>query len=367
MITLGAMQFAAVVIMLLLTLKLLLLQRGKATESKLARRTRRLMATGTALVALHFILQFKFELRLMGVTQAVALNLTMLMPASYIFAIAVLLLQHQGKISRLDKLTGPVAWATAMLLLSWAAATDGVPYLNDSPRLRFAEIAGAVVYMAMQGYYAWRHSTSLLAMRRALYDYYDRNTDYMLHWMRWSIVGLTVLALMVPISMFGSGAWLFVIAIAIYFFIFYLVDSFCYYLTSTDLAQVQEATQNADEIVQEQHNNTEIIKDDTVSQAVEQWISRGGYLQCGLLQPTAAAEIGVPKYLLKEWLRGRNLKYCDWIADLRVKEAKRVIKEHPDWSNDIVAEHCGFSDRSVMQRTFKKVEGITPAQYAGSD
>ena len=36
----------------------------------------------------------------MGVTQSVMLNLTMLIPASYLFARAVLLLQRHGRLSR---------------------------------------------------------------------------------------------------------------------------------------------------------------------------------------------------------------------------------------------------------------------------
>ena len=46
-----------------------------------------------------------------------------------------------------------------------------------------------------------------------------------------------------------------------------------------------------------------------------------------------------------------------------MEEAKRIIAAHPDWSNDAVAQHCGFTDRTVLQRTFKRIEGITPQKY----
>ena len=39
------------------------------------------------------------------------------------------------------------------------------------------------------------------------------------------------------------------------------------------------------------------------------------------------------------------------------------LAAHPDWSNDAVAQHCGFTDRTVLQRTFKRIEGITPQKY----
>ena len=40
------------------------------------------------------------------------------------------------------------------------------------------------------------------------------------------------MALMVPVAIFGSGPGMFIVAFAVYFFLFFLVDSFCFYLTS---------------------------------------------------------------------------------------------------------------------------------------
>ena len=380
MVTLQMMQFTAVVLMLLLTVKLLFL-RGWRNVGSNARQARWLMAGGTMLLALHFALQLTMGLRLMGVTQSVMLNLAMLIPASYFFARAVLLLQRRGELSLTDQWMGPTVWMVTVAMLAVTALTDGQPLLSDTLELRMAEKAGAVLYMLMQGYYTWRHSSSLVAMRHALSDYYDRDTDGMLRWMQYSIIGLMLLALMVPMAIFGTGAWMLIIAFAIYFFLFYLVDSFCFYLVSPAPERVQAAEQNATEVKEEacreqaamsSHKGTEEGTDAAllspevtheVEQAVAAWLARGGYRQTGLLQPQAAQDIGISRYRLTAWLHQRGVKYTEWIARLRVEEAKRTIAAHPDWSNDTVAQHCGFADRTVLQRTFKKIEGITPQKY----
>ena len=380
MVTLQMMQFTAVVLMLLLTVKLLFL-RGRHIKSRQARQARRLMTGGTMLLALHFALQLTMGLRLMGVTQSVMLNLTMLIPASYFFARAVLLLQRHGELSLTDQWTGPAVWLVTMAMLAVAALTDGQPLLSDTLELRMAEKAGAVLYMLMQGYYTWRHTASLVAMRHALSDYYDRDTDGMLRWMQYSIIGLMLLALMVPMAIFGTGTWMLIIAFAIYFFLFYLVDSFCFYLVSPAPERVQAAEQNATEVKEEacreqaamsSYKGTEEGTDAAllspevtheVEQAVAAWLARGGYRQAGLLQPQAAQDIGISRYRLTAWLHQRGVKYTEWMAQLRVEEAKRTIAAHPDWGNDAVAQHCGFADRTVLQRTFKKIEGITPQKY----
>jgi len=380
MITLQMMQFTAVVLMLLLTVKLLFLREWRI-KSRQARQARWLMAGGTALMVVHFAIQLKTGLRLQGVTQSVMLNLAMLIPASYLFARAILLLQRRGNLSLADRWTGPAVWTVTMAMLAVAALTDGEPLLSNTPELRLAEKAGAVLYMLMQGYYTWRHSVSLVAMRRALHNYYDRDTDGMLRWMQYSIVGLMLLALLVPVAIFSSGPGMLIVAFAVYFFLFYLVDSFCFYLTSPAPERMQAAEQNADEVEEEasreqalipssqraeEDNSVAVLSPEVmneVEQAVEAWKARGGYCQTGLLQPLAAQDIGITRYRLTAWLHQRGLKYTEWIALLRIEEAKRIIAAHPDWSNDAVAQHCGFTDRTVLQRTFKKIEGITPQKY----
>ena len=372
MVTLQMMQFTAVVLMLLLTVKLLFL-RERRIKSRPARQARWLMTGGTMLLALHFALQLTMGLRLMGVTQSVMLNLAMLIPASYFFARAVLLLQRRGELSLTDQWTGPTVWMVTMAMLAVAALTDGQPLLSDTPQLRLVEKAGALLYMLMQGYYTWRHSSSLVAMRHALSDYYDRDTDGMLRWMQYSIIGLMLLALMVPMAIFGTGTWMLIIAFAIYFFLFYLVDSFCFYLTSPAPEHMQAAEQNAAEVEEElkslrieELKSAPVLSPEMMSEvetAVEAWKARGGYRRTGLLQPLAAQDIGITRYRLTAWLHQRGMKYTEWIAQLRVEEAKRTIKAHPDWGNDAVAQHCGFTDRTVLQRTFKRMEGITPQKY----
>lgn len=68
------MQFSAIMLLTLLTLKLLLLPR-KVGESPLASKARWLMTAGIILLDIQFLLQYTLGLRAMRVTQAVLVNL----------------------------------------------------------------------------------------------------------------------------------------------------------------------------------------------------------------------------------------------------------------------------------------------------
>ena len=103
---------------------------------------------------------------------------------------------------------------------------------------------------------------------------------------------------------------------------------------------------------------------ETVSAAIAQWTAQGGHRKSGLNKSMVAGQMGVSVNQLSQWLRHRDQSFWDWLSDLRVEEAKRIISEHRDWTNEAIAEACGFNDRSAFQKKFKQKTGLTPAEWA---
>ena len=360
------MQFTAVIVLTLLALKLLLLPR-KVALNVVVNRARWLMVVGIGLLDVQFLLQYIFRLRAMGVTQAVMVNLLLFIPVCWAVSLALIILQRQGRTSRTDRWVGGVIWMVVVALLGVTAATDGHPLMSSSPQLFNAEVVASVLYLTMQGHYSYIHLRNLIQLRRALQNYYDRDTDGLLRWMKLSILVLMVMALMVPLLIFVQSMLLAIFAILFFMGIFFLVDSFCGYAVSSAPKKVSDAEENKEQEDEEQaNNNTELAPDllQHVEEAVSQWIARGGYRQSGINMPAAAEAIGIPRYLLSAWLKTDEQRtYSSWITALRIEEAQRVIKTHPDWNNETIAAHCGFADRSYFQRKFKELTGITPSQY----
>ncbi len=100
--------------------------------------------------------------------------------------------------------------------------------------------------------------------------------------------------------------------------------------------------------------------------AVEEWIEKGGYLKNGITMPNVADELHIPRYQLSAWLKQQGMTYSTWMTNLRIDEAKRVITAHPDWNNEAIANHCGFSDRTYFQKKFKEKTGLSPSDYIES-
>lgn len=358
-------QFTAIVLMTLLAMKLLLLPR-KVAVNGLTNKSRWLMVGGIILIDVQFVLQYTLGLRAMGVCQAVMVNLLMFVPVSWLLSLAVLYLQ-KAHTTTLEKLAGPVAWVVVVALIGTAAAIDGQPLFSSTPELKNAEAVGSFIYAIMQLFYTAKHLINLIKMRSTLQNYYDSERIVILGWMQVSIMILMVLAVMAPVLIFGSGIWLAVYTLIFFGGIFYFVDNFCGYVVSSAPMKMQEA-EDKGETQASADNKTvdEPLKGDAmlrVEHAVTQWTEMGGYRKCGITMPMVADEMRIPRYLLSTWLKQKGTTYASWMTDLRVDEAKRVLKAHPEWSNESIANHCGFSDRTYFQKKFKEKTGLSPSDF----
>lgn len=368
MIPVEHMQFAGIVLTSGLTMMLAFMLPQWQIGSKAFSRSRWLMTAGTVLLPIQFLLQYTLHFRQMGVTQAVMVNLLFFIPSACLISLAVMNLLRQGRIMKRDWAVGAVTYLLVVTTLLIAAIAEQQPLLNDTPEMRTAEFVSAIFYLMMQAYYTGLHGLELRKLRRALEGYYDQDKGDILNWMTISVTLLGLSGLMAPIAIFWSGTWLLVYSLTIFFTIFYCVISFFSY--GVDQARQKELS-DAEESAHETGLNDETEEttmDDEerrrIEHAINAWVEQGGHLKNGINMAQVVKEIGVPRYMLTQWLKTTEWElFNPWLTYLRLEEAKKLLKAHPDWSNDTIAERCGFSSRSYFQTVFRKQTGMTPAQY----
>ena len=198
-------------------------------------------------------------------------------------------------------------------------------------------------------------------MELVLADYYDEERGELLWWMKLTIVLLAIITLLVPLLIFDNGWSLAAFALSLFLAMYYMWFCFVRYVLTGASRHVEEAEQSAR---QEEHESP--ASDDALrraDEAVARWIAAGGHLHSGTTKPIAAQEMQLPLYLLSAWIKNSGYSsYTRWMTTLRVEEAKRTLKAHPDWSVEAIADHCGIS-RSHFQRVFKQEVGCSPADY----
>ena len=358
MITLGEMQISGMLTMLMLSVMLMACVPDRSIRRGSFARARWMMAAGTGFIAVQFLLQYIFGFRQMGVTQGVCCNLIFFTPATLLCGMAILYVQRQGRVTLREWMTGGGICALAILLLMGVALLDGIPLREESPLLRWSEYVASVLYVMMQSYIFKHQYMTYKRLEQAVDEYYDRSRRDLFGWMGWSMKTMAVLAFFVPLVIFMEGAPLVGFSIAYFFAIAYSTISLYSYGISKDVERVEEA----EEVVNQEIRPREI--DPAITEAVDRWKANAHYREHNLTLGIVARQMGVPQRQLQEWLRQSEYgKLAGLVTTLRIEEAKRVLKEHPDWSTESVANYCGFSSREYFHRTFRQMTGMTPANF----
>lgn len=358
MITLGEMQISGMLTMLMLSVMLMACVPDRSIRRGSFARARWMMAAGTGLIAVQFLLQYIFGFRQMGVTQGVCCNLIFFTPATLLCGMAILYVQRQGRVTLREWMTGGGICALAILLLMGVALLDGIPLREESPLLRWSEYVASVLYVMMQSYIFKHQYMTYRRLELAVDEYYDRSRRDLFGWMGWSMKTMAVLAFFVPVVIFMKGAPLVLFSIAYFFAIAYSTISLYSYGISKDVERVEEA----EEVVNQENRSRDI--DPAITEALDRWKANAHYREHNLTLGIVARQMGVPQRQLQEWLRQSEYgKLAGLVTTLRIEEAKRVLKEHPDWSTESVANYCGFSSREYFHRTFRQMTGMTPANF----
>ena len=358
MITLGEMQISGMLTMLMLSVMLMACVPDRSIRRGSFARARWMMAAGTGFIAVQFLLQYIFGFRQMGVTQGVCCNLIFFTPATLLCGMAILYVQRQGRVTLREWMTGGGICALAILLLMGVALLDGIPLREESPLLRWSEYVASVLYVMMQSYIFKHQYMTYRRLEQAVDEYYDRSRRDLFGWMGWSMKTMAVLAFFVPVVIFMKGAPLVLFSIAYFFAIAYSTISLYSYGISKDVERVEEA----EELVNQEIRPREI--DPAITEAVDRWKANAHYREHNLTLGIVARQMGVPQRQLQEWLRQSEYgKLAGLVTTLRIEDAKRVLKEHPDWSTESVANYCGFSSREYFHRTFRQMTGMTPANF----
>ena len=372
MIKLEEIQFGLLLLTSMMTIYLLFLEINQTKGNAVFNRARWLMAGGTGLLAIHFFLQFTMHFRESGITQGALVNLLFFPLACYFINIAILYLQRQGAIRRKEWLMGMVAYAIIIALLVVPAIINGVSLLTETKALIWGERISVLIFIAMLIYYFVLQYLDYIRIKRTLDNYYDYDKAQLVRWLSMYSMGMMLLiALALPVLIFSSSSIYGIYGIVIFTFLFFNVFNFICFGVSADAQQVQLAEQNAHESKTDSGSSSMMLSDadyQQVAKAVEEWVAMGGHLHSGITMQTAANEMHKPRYQLSAWLKTTPYElFNPWLTHLRIEEAKKLLKAHPEWSNDIIAANCGFTTRNYFQTVFKKSIGMTPAEYQAKE
>lgn len=101
-----------------------------------------------------------------------------------------------------------------------------------------------------------------------------------------------------------------------------------------------------------------------IQAALDKWCADMGYKDSSVNMLTLSHSLDINKNELSQFFsQCQNTTFRIWLSEIRFNAAKKMMKEFPDYNNDIISAECGFSSRSYLYRIFKEKEGCTPVEW----
>ena len=335
--------------------------------------SRHLLMCASALVALHFLIQYIVHKNVEDVVNLrLMLNLLFGFPSSYLFTMSVMYLLRRGKISVKEWIFIPQLYITALIILIVGLSlkvslSDVLPVIT---MLYGVELIYCV-YMQLRQYF----------ITRRLQRSGDHSFDMVLRWTKWGIFMMAITGLGFPMVLLVNDVGIrSAYGVMSNFVVFVFILGMVGYTLNHNIAEEMKrkyeegrerpsflSFDSLTAAVTDNNSAKDEALNEKVAKAAEEFVSRHMFTRQGITVKEAAEAMDVTPTQLKQWLHGTEYgKFNSWIAMLRIEYAKELMLADPDASSEIIAEKCGMCDRQYFQSQFSKYVGVTPSKWIRS-
>lgn len=196
--------------------------------------------------------------------------------------------------------------------------------------------------------------------KRKLSNFYSDDVARRVEWLRKSFIIFLIWGLASPIAAIGPS-WLNTIyaglGSAVYL---YLCISFLNY----NSVYVRQKANDTDETVPDSGHHAPRANTPPSPDAVKEWEDRKGFRTPGVTIEMMADSLSMSANTLASIINEQhNCSFCDYVTNLRIRDAQTLLVHHADKDIKEIAAKTGFSSEEEMERAFKQTVYISPAEW----
>lgn len=214
---------------------------------------------------------------------------------------------------------------------------------------------------------------------KILTDYYSEDMYRIIRWINKCIFLLVIFAFLSVVVMFMG------IEVNILFQLYAIVLNLYVATTfinfSSKLAELEEVchdwdmlrkTDMKEEKVKENEEQSKKMggksaseeEDALLESKLKVWVAAKKYLSIQFTIDAVAHEIGVNRNYLSRYINEHyHMNFSEWIAQRRIVEAQRLMKEMPEAKLEEIAFRSGFSSASYFSKVFSRIVGMSPMRW----
>ena len=328
-------------------------------------------------MAVHFFLQMYFGFRATDEDVGAVINVLVYLPCFTIFSMAIYNIEATHTKRRKMNIICAAVYAAMLAAFAVGYSFSGSLNIGAWLYVMLALFFGNIVYCIYMIIIEMNKRKKLLETMTA--------TD-MLPFIRYahaSIAMLSLIAISMPFAILSTKSLYIIGPVGLLVLLFFIVNFVAFgncYVPTEELLDRERGngeTDDDDEPTTAENCASQSAADCEqsaqrlsaersafIQAALDKWCADMGYKDSSVNMLTLSHSLDINKNELSQFFsQCQNTTFRIWLSEIRFNAAKKMMKEFPDYNNDIISAECGFSSRSYLYRIFKEKEGCTPVEW----
>lgn len=364
--TLYLIQHACMIVMFVLACVLAVTHFYVRRPYRLFEQSRWMLLVALLLFVLHYALQMHFGFRAEGADVGAVVNILFYAPISFLLNLSILHFVRRDHSNANFWKVSIIGYCIIVAIIAEGYWRHGSLHIGEE--LYVAD----VVYLLCAAYHILEPSKELSRIRRRVEAETGnpiKEFEQCLHW------GTTIMYLIAGLFNFTilyTKLMSLVAPLALLAIVYFVI---CFVSLGFNVSQVADVIDEPEEeqsltSVQSQPSSDSpqtSLDNDTLldlSQALNRWVSEGGLRDSDASIVSLSRRLHVSRQQLTAYLDQQyGCTFRVWLSNLRLQEAQRLLLEHPEYSNEVIALECGLSSDSQLYRVFRSATGCSPKEW----
>lgn len=327
-------------------------------------------------MAVHFFLQMYFGFRATDEDVGAVINVLVYLPCFTLFSMAIYNIEATHTKRRKMNLICAAVYAAMLAAFAVGYSFSGSLNIGAWLYVMLALFFGNIVYCIYMIIIEMNKRKKLLETMTA--------TD-MLPFIRYahaSIAMLSLIAISMPFAILSTKSLYIIGPVGLLVLLFFIVNFVAFgncYVPTEELLDRERGNGETEDDEQTTAENCasqsaadceqsaqrlSAERSAFIQAALDKWCADMGYKDSSVNMLTLSHSLDINKNELSQFFsQCQNTTFRIWLSEIRFNAAKKMMKEFPDYNNDIISAECGFSSRSYLYRIFKEKEGCTPVEW----
>ena len=327
-------------------------------------------------MAVHFFLQMYFGFRATDEDVGAVINVLVYLPCFTLFSMAIYNIEATHTKRRKMNLICAAVYAAMLAAFAVGYSFSGSLNIGAWLYVMLALFFGNIVYCIYMIIIEMNKRKKLLETMTA--------TDMLpfIRYARASIAMLSLIAISMPFAILSTKSLYIIGPVGLLVLLFFIVNFVAFgncYVPTEELLDRERGNGETDDDEQTTAENCasqsaadceqsaqrlSAERSAFIQTALDKWCADMGYKDSSVNMLTLSHSLDINKNELTQFFsQCQNTTFRIWLSEIRFNAAKKMMKEFPDYNNDIISAECGFSSRSYLYRIFKEKEGCTPVEW----